>query len=99
MHNRGQADESLVFRLTPDGQGEDLSTHMLMALGSVPDYDVENGETVAFDYVDLEALDRLFDNVIEKPRLGRVTFPFDQYQITVTADGEVTIRRAQIASE
>lgn len=63
-----------------------------MALDSVSGYDVENSDTVVFDHVDLDALDELFNTPDDEVPRGRVTFPVEQYEVTVTATGEITIR-------
>lgn len=88
-------DSTIVHRSQHDLQdGTKLSTSVLMALDSIPGYDIENGETVIFDHVDLDALDELFRPVSGTPREGRVTFPVDQYEVTVTAAGKITIVEA-----
>lgn len=98
--NRTQRSNQFVFRSAGDGRDEtELSTRVLMALDSVPDYDVENNESVVFDHIDLDALDDLFGHVAEKQPRGRVTFPVARHEVTVTAAGDITIRRAAIASE
>lgn len=98
--NRLQTDNPVVVRSAPNDRDETaLSTRVLMALDSLPDYDVENSETVVFDHIDPDALDNLFDHVAEESRRGRVTFPIDRYEVTVTAAGEITISRASIGSQ
>lgn len=88
-----ETDERIVYRTTVDPQGgTELSMGVLMALDSVPGYDIENSETVVFEHIDLDALDELFSAVNGTQRLGHVTFPVDRYQITVTAAGEITVR-------
>ncbi len=82
----------VIYRSMPDeSDGGKLSTGILLALDAVPGYDVENSETVVFDHIDLDALDELFSPVSGKPRRGAVTFPIEDYEITATAAGEVTI--------
>lgn len=63
-----------------------------MALDAVPGYDLENSNSVVFEHIDLDALDDLFRSVDGTDRTGQVTFPVDGYEITATADGEITIR-------
>ncbi|WP_336133562.1 HalOD1 output domain-containing protein [Natronomonas amylolytica] len=88
---RTETDGSVVYR--SDSQADQkLSTRVLEALDSVPGYDVENSDTVVFDHVDLDALDELFGPANGSPHQGHVTFPVDDYRVTVTADGEVTVR-------
>lgn len=84
---------TVVYR--SDGEGtdeEELSTRILMALDSVPGYDIENSDTVVFDHIDLDALDNLFPATDGVDPAGQVTFDVDQYQVTVTADDRITIR-------
>lgn len=85
-------DETIVYRSQHDPQDEtNLSTSVLVALNEGLEYDLENGDTVMFDHIDLDALDDIFRPVSGSPREGRVTFPVDQYEVTVTAAGEITI--------
>lgn len=85
--------ETVVHRSRHDPTGETaLSTSVLVALDSIPGFDLENSDTVIFDHVDLDALDELFRPVSGGRRTGRVTFPVDGYEVTATADGEITIR-------
>ena len=88
------AHEDVIFRSSPDPKAEaELSTRILMALDSISEYDIENGGSVVYDYIDLDALDELFTPTDETGRNGKVTFCIDQYEITATADGAVTISR------
>lgn len=90
---QGERDGTIVHRTTVDTHdGTDLSTGVLMALDAVPGYDIENSETVVFEHIDLDALDELFTSVNGAQRQGKVTFPVDRYQITVTAAGEITVQ-------
>lgn len=85
--------ERVVHRSTHDPMDQTaLSTNVLVALDSVAGYDLENGDTVIFDHIDLDALDELFRPVSGVPRTGRVTFSIDGYEVTATAAGEITIR-------
>lgn len=89
---RAAEDGTIVHRSQHDLRDEtNLSTSVLIALNSGLGYDLENGDTVVFDHIDLDALDELFQPVNGTPREGRVTFPVDQYEVTVTAAGEITI--------
>lgn len=88
-----ERDGPAVYRTTVDPHnGTELSTGVLMALDSVPGYDIENSDTVVFDHVDLDALDELFTTGDGTQRQGRVTFPVGRYEVTVTAAGEITVR-------
>jgi hypothetical protein len=71
--------------------GTELSTEILLALDSVG-FDTEDSKTVAFDHVDLEALDRLVESMSESQSGSHVEFSIDQYRIAVTASGEITVR-------
>lgn len=70
--------------------GERLTTSVLMALDEIPGCDVESEEFVAFEHVDPDALDALFDG--NSSGTGQVTFPVDEYEITATAAGDIAIR-------
>lgn len=88
----GRFDDDTVVYHSGGSNEEALSTSVLEALDSVPGFDIENSDSVVFDHVDLDALDDLFTaSTGETPR-GTVTFPIDDYEVTVTADGEVTVR-------
>lgn len=95
MSHAGQHDrelESIVHRTEHDFDDDvELSTRILLALDSVPGYDVEDGDTVLFDHVDLDALDELFRAVDGARREGHVRFTVDGYEVTVTAKGEITV--------
>lgn len=85
--------DRIVYRSEPDSPGEEmLSTRILMALDSVPRYDAESSETVVFDYVDLDAIDELFSPTNGKPQDGQITFEIDQYEVTATAAGAITVK-------
>lgn len=79
----------------PETDGK-LSTTVLMALDSVPDIDIEDSEFVVFDYIDLDALDSLFD-VAETNQTGEVRFTIDNYDVSVMAAGEVIITERNTA--
>ena len=84
---------TIVHRSTHDPMDRTaLSTSVLVALDSVAGYDLENGDTVIYDHIDLDALDDLFRPVSGVPRTGRVIFSIDGYEVTATAAGEITIR-------
>lgn len=90
-----ETDDVIVFQSQSDvGDDAELSTRILLALDAVPGYDVENSETVLFDHVDLDALDELFGRVDKAGPESMVRFPVDEYRVTVTANGAVTISRA-----
>lgn len=84
-------DGTVVYQTTVDLDETELSTAVLMALDSVPGYDIENSDTVVFDSVDLDALDELFTATGSDRHDGQVTFPAGEYQVTATAAGEVTV--------
>ena len=96
-----QTAESVVHQSYHDVDGDtSLSTAILLALDSVSTYDVEHGDTVVFDHIDLDALDDLFAPVDGTDRSGSVTFTVEEYEVTATADGEITIReRASSATK
>lgn len=84
--------DSIVYQTEhdPDG-GTELSTSVLLALEELPEFDLENSENVVFDDIDLDALDDLFRPVNGDSRSGHVTFPAGQYDVTVTATGQITV--------
>lgn len=86
-------DPSIVYQTIHDDDTE-LSTSVLMALESVPEFDMEDTDNVVFDDIDLDALDDLFRSANGTERDGRVVFPAGQYDVTVTAAGQITIRKA-----
>lgn len=96
MSHAGQEDRSrdyLVRRTTTDFDDDvGLSTRLLLTLEAVPGYDLEDGDTVVFDHVDLEALDDLFRPMEGTSQDGHVRFTVDDFAITATADGEITVR-------
>lgn len=84
--------ETVVHHSQHDVLGdEELSTSVLMALDSLPEYDVESGDMIVFDQVDLDALDDIFRPVGGTSRAGQVTFVTGNYEVTATSDGEITI--------
>lgn len=86
-------DETVVHRSQHDIHGgQELSTSVLMALDTLPEYDVESGDAIVFDNVDLDALDEIFRPVEGTSRSGHVTFVTGDYEVTAGADGEITIR-------
>lgn len=100
MSNRGKPDtrsegaEAVVYRSHHDvGDETELSTSILLALDSIPEFDIEDSETIVFEHVDPDSLDGLFQPVDGRRGDGRITFPVDQYEVTATAAGEITIKR------
>lgn len=88
-----KADEDVVHRSRHDVHGdEELSTSVLLALDTLPEFDIESGSAVVFDHIDLDALDDIFSPVNGQPRSGHVTFAAGDYEVTATSDGEITIR-------
>jgi hypothetical protein len=82
---------TVIHRSEHDVHGDaELSTGVLMALDSLPGYDAESGGVV-FDHVDLDALDNIFSPVNGEARSGHVTFVIEEYEVTATANGEITI--------
>ena len=105
MASAGKEDQSdekdaVVYHSGPDPDDRtELSTQILMALDSIPGYDIENSDTVVFEQIDLDALDELFAPVSGTERNGRVVFSVDRFEITVTAAGEITISEASTPEE
>lgn len=97
---QGPEGDSFVYRTQADRDGAPaLSTTVLEALDAAPEFDVEDGDTVVFDHVDPDALDDLFSPVSGGNRNGQVQFTVDQYEVTATAAGEVTIRNRSVAAD
>lgn len=84
--------DRIVYHTEPDSRETEISTSILMALDSIPGYDIEDSETVVFDHIDLDALDELFSPLDGRPRSGQITFDIDKYEVTATASGAITIR-------
>lgn len=82
--------DSVLYRDHYDPSSEDLSTNVLLALDEVPEFDAESGDSVVYDFVDLDALDDLFSSTTDER--SHVTFGIEDLTVTVTADGEITIR-------
>lgn len=92
--------ESFVYRTQYDPDGESsLTTSVLLALDAVPDYDAQDSETVVFDHVDPDALNDLFSPIADGNRNGEVRFTVDQYEVTATAAGDITISNRSIAAD
>jgi hypothetical protein len=90
-------DSTVLYRTHYDPRDDtELGTSILLALDAGTEYDVEQSNSAVFEYIDLEALDALFSPEPGTQRRGRVTFPVDQYEVTVTAAGEITIRTNSI---
>lgn len=95
-----QNEGAVVYRSTGnDHDDTELSTSVLMALDSVPGYDMENSETVVFDHIDLDALDELFSQAQRTSHQQQVTFPVADYKVTATATGEITISRQSASND
>lgn len=91
-----EADDSVVYQTEHDpADGTELSTSVLMALDSTPGFDIEDSDSIVFDTIDLEALDDLFRPATESQPCGHVTFPADEYKVTVTAANQITVRERQ----
>ena len=82
--------ETVLYRGNYDPSTDDLSTSVPLALDSVPEFDAQDGDTVVYDFVDLDALENVFATTTD----GRshVTFGIEDLTVTVTADGEITIK-------
>lgn len=91
--DRNESSGGIVYHAAPEAHKETaLSTAILLALDSIPGYDIEDSETVVYDHIDLDALDELFSPTGGTPRSGEVTFDVEQYEVTATAAGEITIK-------
>lgn len=90
----GVQPREIVHRSYHDPTGEtDLSTSVLLALDSLPGYDLHGGDESLFDRLDPDALDALFEPAAASRRAeGQVTFTIDSYEVTACANGEITIR-------
>ena len=83
---------SVVCRTHVDGT-ERVSTSVLLALDSLPGFDVESSDDTLFEHVDPDALDALFRSPSVGERAeGRVCFPFADYEVCVAASGEIVVR-------
>lgn len=91
---------SIVQRSYHDESNGSLSTSVIVALDSLPEFAVETREGALFDRLDPDALDSLFRSTEDSNRTdGRVVFPIGSHVVTVWADGEIVIRRRPSAAE
>jgi len=88
--NSQSSSDSILYHEYHDPAAEDLSTSVLLALDSIPEFDAQDGDSVVYDFVDLDALDALFAGTTNER--SHVTFVIDDLTVTVTAAGEITIQ-------
>lgn len=74
-----------------DVRYDDHRSYYECVVGAKPDsgFDVEAPGFVAFEHIDPNALDALFRGADDEGSF--VSFPVDNYQVTVTGSGEITI--------
>lgn len=74
---------------------EAVTTTVLLTLDSMPEFDAEASEDVLFEHVDPDALDALFQSApgTDRPQ-GSVNFPVGDYEVSVSATGDVVVRDA-----
>jgi hypothetical protein len=71
---------------------EGVTTNILLALDSLPEFDAESSEGVIFEHVDPDALDALFRSAPGAGRTqGSVNFPVGDYRVSVCAQGDVVV--------
>jgi len=75
------------------GGSAELTTTVAHAISDVSGIDVRDAEFTLADYVDPEALDRLFEPREDgTPRMnGQLTFTVWGFQVTVYSDGQIAI--------
>lgn len=82
---------SVVYEQEFD-ETEAVTTNVVLALDSLPEFDAESSEAVLFEHVDPDALDALFQSAPGAERTdGAVTFPVGDYEVSVRASGEVVV--------
>ena len=92
--DRQATDDAVIARQSP-APGESVSMTVVRALDSIQGIDASRSDVVLADAIDPDALDALFRPVSGRPRdEGRVSFTFADYDVTVEADGAVTVRAA-----
>lgn len=82
-------------------ENESLSTRLLVAIEAITDVS-PNELPPLYDYVDPDALDRLFEPRAETARTraaGNITIPYAGFLVTIHADGVITIRRSERIAE
>lgn len=89
----GDDDAASVVYQTDLDEKERVTTNILLALDSLPEFDAENSEELLFEHVDPDALNALFQSATDANRTrGSVTFPIRDYEVRVSARGEVVVR-------
>lgn len=82
----------VVVRTDFDGT-ESVSANVLLALDELPDFDAESSDEALFEHVDPDALDSLFRKPVDGDRTqGWVSFPIADYEVGVSARGEIVVR-------
>lgn len=90
--SQGDKSSHVVYEATYDPAGDvELGTEILLALDSIRGCDVDHGDPLVFEAIDLDALNELFKPVAGSNRNGSVTFTVDEYAVTATAAGEIRI--------
>ena len=85
--------DHIVYQTSYDTEtGKSLSKAVLQALEAVEGFELVDGQTVVYEAIDLDALDALFGREASSPD-AFVSFPLEEYWITVSAGGAVTIRQ------
>lgn len=101
-HQQSQARETQTYFVTHDFDGPaKLTTTLVHALSDVCGVDVTNTGFTLYDYVDPEALDRLFQPTEDgnRPINGMLTFTVWGHQVTVYSDGQIAIVPPQQSSQ
>lgn len=89
----GNEHASIVVRRADFDTTESVSTNVLLALDSLPEFDAKSSDEALFEHVDPDALDALFRSSPDGDRAGGwVYFPVGDYEVSVSARGEVIVR-------
>jgi hypothetical protein len=90
---QGVVQAQAVVRRVEFDPSDSVSTSVLMALDSLPEFDAASSDEVLFEHVDPDALDALFDAPGNTDRArGMVSFPVGDYDVLVRASGEILIQ-------
>lgn len=74
-------------------ESKGVTTNILLALDSLPEFDAEASEEVLFQHVDPDALDALFRSAPGTDRTqGSVHFPIGDYRVSVCAQGDILVQ-------
>lgn len=101
MHDESDepADQQQILTRSVYGPDRDITQVVFDTLDQVPGFDPDDVDQTLYEAVDPDALEAVFSATRSSDRsVGRITFPFAGYELTVTADGEVVVRNVATRS-